>query len=69
MLPEFVPVFVFKVKSLVPFVVMVTFSLLPPIFTVSVSKLTSPVPFGAIVTFALDVDTIEFPLRSKSAAS
>ena len=67
--PELVPLFVFKVKSPVPFVVIVASALLSPTWTVSACNVTSPVPFGTISIFALDVDTMSFPLTSKSPPS
>ena len=51
--PEFVPLFVLRIKSPVPFVVIVAFVSASPILTVSVSKFTSPVPFGASVILPL----------------
>ena len=69
MLPALVPLFVFKIKSPVPWVVRVALALLSPIWTVSEPKLTSPVPFGIISMSALDVDIISFPFISKSPPS
>ena len=60
------PLFVFNIKSPVPCVVKVALALLSPICTVSAPKLTSPVPFGIISISAFDVETISFPLTSKS---
>ena len=40
--------FVFKVKSPVPWVVIVALALLSPTWTVSAPRFTSPVPFGII---------------------
>ena len=56
--PEFVPEFVLSVKSPVLFVVIVTFSPLPPICTVSVPRFTFPVPCGIMSICAFDVETI-----------
>ena len=49
--------------------VIVVSVLLSPTLIVSASKLTSPVPLGMILILALDVETISFPLTSKSPPS
>ena len=61
-LPEFVPAFVFSIKSPVPLVVIVALALLSPTRTVSASNCTSPVPFGVNAMLPLvSVDVIELP--------
>ena len=61
-LPEFVPAFVFNIKSPVPLVVIVALALLSPTRTVSASNCTSPVPAGVNAMLPLvSVDVIELP--------
>ncbi len=58
MFPAFVPLFVFKIKSPVPWVVNVASALLSPIWTVSACKVTSPVPFGVRSILPLEPSVI-----------